>query len=282
MSKGGMCKNPFGGCDHKEAVPGKRCPVCGKKKNVRLDRLDLEQGTTVKGEREGLVYLQVVTNEMHNYLYFCLGKNGVTPDKFLEAYNYLFVVRSNKPDTWGERQLKTQRADAKGRQRNVVVSLTDEEMKMGCFDVHYDLSGLAEVMHIDRFLLWLQEERAAILRENAPQFLGYLNELRQQELDTVPKGLQLPLWVFGTDDPLKVMVCPETFTQLASMLYIPEDIKQPPPVRKRPGTRPRKRKSCEEAAMGTPHGVPGQSADVCLSVVQAQPRRSPVQLQFYS
>lgn len=266
-NRGGMSANPFGGCDHKEAEPGRKCPICGIFKNIRLDRLDLEQGTIVKGERETLIYLYLITREIHNYLYFCLGNNGTTPDKFLEAYRYLFLVRSDRPETWGSRLLKTQRLDVDGRLQNSVVQLTDEEMRLGCFDVQYELSGMQDVMHIERFERWLQERRAAILRENLPQFLAYLDELRAHELNTISQGRQLPLWAFGTDDPMRVMVAPETFRQLAQMIYLPEDLKHPLPERKRPGIRVRRKTACEEISLGAPHGILGEPPDLRLSLV---------------
>lgn len=268
MAKGGMCKNPFGGCSdptHPDVEAGKRCPVCNKKKNVRLDRLDLEQGTIVKGERASLIYTRLIANEMHNYLFFCLGNNGCTPDKFMEAYSYLFRVRSNKPETWGSRLMKTQKIE-NGRTKNVMVQLTDAEMRMGCFDVQYELSNMPNSMHIDRFLLWLQEERVAILRENEAQVRAYLEELRSKELKTVAPGRQLPLWVFGTDDPLKIMVAPSTFESLAQTLYVAEELKRPLEP-KRPGLRPHKRKSSEEIALGASNGVPREPPDLLLSLV---------------
>jgi hypothetical protein len=98
-TRGGMAKNPFGG-------------------RPRLDRLEfmdcLEQNAPV----EKVIFLQTITDAVHNYLFSFLGRNGTSPEEFAYACQYLFQVRASDPSTWDN--LSRKRSIPRADQRHVL------------------------------------------------------------------------------------------------------------------------------------------------------------------
>lgn len=139
MPKGGMCHNPYGG-------------------NSSLNHLDDEFMEAIFQGRLSpyqALSLRIIKMSVRDYLYFGLGANHITPERFLEAYQYLFQMRSTQ--------------------------VQRKEVKEKCFDVHYDISGLSDLMPIEKFLKLLLTKRTKVLTENHQQIKNYLKELRSQE-----------------------------------------------------------------------------------------------------
>lgn len=144
MPKGGMSKNPFAG-------------------NNSLSNLDDEfMASLFKGELsvDGALSLRIIKMSVRDYLFFGLGKNGVTPEKFLEAYHYFYKVKAE---------------------------FVPAQIRAKCFETHYDLSGLSQKLPIDSFLKRIQTKRKQILKANEKQVLTYMGKYRAQEWRTLDR-----------------------------------------------------------------------------------------------
>jgi hypothetical protein len=190
-TRGGMAKNPFGG-------------------RPRLDRLEfmdcLEQNAPV----EKVIFLQTITDAVHNYLFSFLGRNGTSPEEFAYACQYLFQVRASDPNTWDNLAGK---------------DLSPAQIRDMCFDTHYEFSGLSMKMSMDRFLKNLKSTRREILEENKEQILDYLSILYSRACMEACSGHQLPLLLC---DLLEVLVQPQDMREAASLLYLPSKYLQEP------------------------------------------------------
>ncbi len=197
MSKGGMCRNAFGG-------------------RLRLDNLNLMEALDTNAPQEKVLFLQTITDAVHNYLFFGLGKNGTSAQEFAHACEYLFNVRSFDASTWHTESLRRTRSK---------VDLTDNEYRSMCFDIHYEYSGLSTYMTIDRFLSWLKKERKRLLEDNSNQVFGYMLELYKKACEEASDGHQLPLPLF---DYIDILVCPKTPKDVAKLVFLPIKYHNPP------------------------------------------------------
>jgi hypothetical protein len=75
--RGGMCSNPFGG-------------------RMRLDRLNLMELLNPGDPSEKALFLQTMTDAIHNYMFFGLGRNGPQQKEFAFACEYLFRIRGKR------------------------------------------------------------------------------------------------------------------------------------------------------------------------------------------
>lgn len=186
-SRGGMSVNPF----------ANQC---------RLDRLDFSGENTLVPEKS--LYLQTITDAIHNYKFFGLGRNGTTAEEFAYSCEYLFRIRSWDVTTWP-----------------VESKIDPEDTRMSCFDVHYELAGLADYMTMDRFLKDLVKNRTRIVDENQGQILAYLNSIYFQECSSAFPGHQLPL---PLHDRRKSLISPSSPLDVCLMIYLPPKYTQPP------------------------------------------------------
>ena len=207
MSKGGMCANPF----------------CGR---TRLDKIDLLEWQVPNQAPEKIIYAEIIKDAVNAYLHFGIGANGITADQFWESWNYLFVVRADVESTWQpSRIMRTVSEDECGKRRERVQRLDDSVLKGMCFDEHYALSGLADLMDMGRFLNRLKKLRREIVTGNWPQIYAYLEELRQREaMRNVGDGWQT-LFCLADQAGLIEPDGPE----LASWLYYPKYMEAPHP-----------------------------------------------------
>jgi hypothetical protein len=171
MSKGGMSQNPFGG-EPSLATYDEDVMMSLHRHEISIDQA---------------LALRIIKMSVRDYLYFGLGKNGITPEKFIEAYRYLYRERKDDP----------------GMPANV---------KAKCFETHYEDSGLRPAMTIDTFLNKLKEKKTAIVNANEKQIHSYMDEYRSQEWRSLPRG-----WRCGKQ------VIPRR--RVVSLLVAPEDIK---------------------------------------------------------
>lgn len=172
MPKGGMCKNPFAG-------------------NASLNNLDDEfMASLFKGELtvDGAISLRVIKMSVRDYLFFGLGKNGITPERFLEAFFYLYKVSSQDPRTWGDCGLSERYRNSDGLIESRQDTLLPKEVQAKCFDTHFDLSGLATHLSIASFRKKLKTKRAQIVNANIKQALSYMAKCRNEEWRSLPKA----------------------------------------------------------------------------------------------
>lgn len=184
MPRGGMSKNPFAG-------------------NSSMNNLDDEfMASLFKGELtvDQALALRIIKMSVRDYLYFGLGKNGITPEKFLEAFEYLFQHKSQ------------------------FVAI---EVRSKCFDVHYSLSGISTKFSISAFLDRLRAKRRSVLKANEKQVLTYMAKYRQQEWRTLSTGERKGKHAFAGEGALRTLEYPESSKALA-MLYLFGRVVPPP------------------------------------------------------
>jgi hypothetical protein len=144
----------------------------------RLDKLDLTELLPSGFAPERAFWANdVIKPEIDSFLYFGLNSKQ-TPQKFWEAYCYLFLVHSNKRDSWEHaRELKYNDDDS----REVVLQLTDEDLMARTFDTHYSLCEFP--WRLDYFLERLQRERREILADNEDRVRAYIARLAAKNLE---------------------------------------------------------------------------------------------------
>jgi hypothetical protein len=211
-----MCRNPFGLRKNKNGE---------LESNPRFDKMDIFKdildreagGVHNEDENDFAVMAEKLKWDIHNYLYWGLGRNGCTDTKWQEAHDYFFVIRSDKPETWGPRtERQIQLIDGKRVSR--VVELTDEDMQQRCFDKQYQMMRLDRVLPMSKFLAILREWREDILTTNREQVETYLRSLRKKEARRVPPGAQLK-FRFTVADFVKALTTPEDINQLVELVF---------------------------------------------------------------
>lgn len=201
MAKGGMDKNPFGG-------------------NARLDRIDFMDFASGSDSEFKLMYIKVISDAASDYLYFGLGKNGTVADEFFYATQYFFHCRSNQPETWQHASSMRHAYvdDTTGKRVSTHLVLTNEELRQGCFDRHYEIAELHKVMPFEQFLGWLKMRRAEILEENKVQVNEYIDLLQRVGARDVLGGEQIP-FKLTVIDRMQVLTSPESPQQVAELVY---------------------------------------------------------------
>lgn len=165
MPKGGMSKNPFAG-------------------NDSMNTLDDDfMSALTKGDLtvEQAIALRIIKMSVRDYLYFGLGKNGVTPEKFLEAYGYLYRVRPEDATTGTDGSFLQGPRTVGSISTTASRKILTPEILARCFETHYSISGLDQKISISKFLIKLQKKREGILRANNRQIIKYMDVFRNQE-----------------------------------------------------------------------------------------------------
>jgi hypothetical protein len=159
-----MCARPTGGFD-------------------RLDRIDFFDYASGTDSPLKMLYIKVIAQAATDYLFFGLGQNHVTLEQFDAAHRYFFEVRSYLRETWEHSRFMREVYQDENRKRTTRrIILSDEELKLMCFDRHYETAKLDNAMHIDRFISRLQEQRLTILAENWKQTQDYINRSHVDEM----------------------------------------------------------------------------------------------------
>lgn len=206
FSRGGMCSNPFGGED-------------------RIDRINLFDYLEPNVAPDKVLYSRIIQDAASNYLYAFLGKNGTSAEEFFSAWQYFFKVTSSNRKSWDHHRTIKLSYTRKGRKITENRYLNDNELQLMCFDKHYDYSGLAEHMHIDKFRSGLKAKRRKILIDNWQQVQDYVQTLYSHELSQITDGQQVPLQVWN-ESLLEVLVDPPSPLHLASVIYVPNKLKR--------------------------------------------------------
>jgi hypothetical protein len=146
------------------------------------------------------ISLRIIKASVRDYLYFGIGPNGITPEGFMDAYEYLYKVRSN---TFGE--------DSEG-------------IKLRCFDVHYYISGLSNTVPIVCFLEKLKKKRESIINGKYEQILSYMEEYRIQEWNTLGVRERKGQYSFPRIDVIHTLSTPKDIMCLARLYLYGRDV----------------------------------------------------------
>lgn len=206
FSLGGMSPNPFGG-------------------EERIDRINLMEFLEPNAPPDKVLFLRIIQDAASNYLYALLGKNGTCIEEFFYAHQYFFKINSNDKPTWNKNRVIRSVYIDNGMKIREKKELRDSELELMCFDKQFDLSGLSNYMHIDRFRANLKKKRYQILTNNWEQVKVYITALYQREVSEIAEGQQVPLQVWG-DDLLSILVDPPTPQHLANIIYISNKLKK--------------------------------------------------------
>jgi hypothetical protein len=155
----------------------------------KLEELNLLEGAPANYDRSKLPWLMLIKDATYCYQCFGLG-NAITPQEFWEAYCYLFRARSYDPDSWGDRTRKVVYYSKKRATKSK--KLSDNEMKLLCFDVHYELSGLAEFCKLPEFLDKMKRKRKALVEDYCDELYGFIAN-KQRRCKKAGRGQQLEL-----------------------------------------------------------------------------------------
>jgi hypothetical protein len=227
MPSGGMDANPFGG-------------------NARLDRIDFLDYASGTDSPWKLLYLKVISDAVSDYLYFGLGKNGTVADDFFYATEYFFKCRSFLPETWKHaNSMRHAYVDeVSGKRVSSHLTLTDEELRQACFDRHYEIAELHNLMPFDQFIEWLKVRRSEILEENKAQVNAYIDLLQRTALREVIGGQQIP-FKLDSADRMQVLTRPTSPEQVAELVfYAPRYRRQ---------NRPHRQVTRREIRIASPH-----------------------------
>jgi hypothetical protein len=205
-ARGGMCQNPFG-------------------HETRIDRINLLEFLEPNKSAHKVLYSCIIQDAVSNYLYAFLGKNGTSTEEFFAAWQYFFKIISTDKAGWDHNRIIKQRYTNRGQKITNTHYLTDNELKLMCFDKHYEYSGLSNHMNINRFRAGLKTKRRKILTENWEQVTTYINQLYQYELNQIADKQQIPLQVWN-DELLTVLIDPPSPLHLANVIYVQSKLKR--------------------------------------------------------
>lgn len=204
----GMSKNQFGG-------------------QKSLNNLDDDfMASLFKGELnvDQTIALRIIKMSVRDYLFFGLGRNGVTPEKFLEAYYYLYRVRSTDSWSWGDTRTTTRyRGDVDGKILSNTRSLSPKEIQWRCFDTHYNLCNLTDFMSMESFLAQVQTKRREILKANEKQVFVYMDTYRANEWRRL--GRKKGKHTFSRDGAIPLLIAPEDVKAFAQLYLFGRDAK---------------------------------------------------------
>jgi hypothetical protein len=211
--KGGMCARPFGG-------------------HESLNKFDFAFMGDGSHSPEQLIVLSSIADALRSYLYFGLGPNKITADEFWFSCQYLFQIRSDRPESWRRaRILEETYVDEQTRRRATHrLTLSDAQLRGMCFDQQYQLCRFP--WSLDYIIARLKATRRAILEASAEQVQAYLLELAEQNLQEVPHGATLH-FQFARERWLNILVEPEE-DDLRELLFWHYD----PPVVTEPAPKP--------------------------------------------
>jgi hypothetical protein len=141
------------------------------------------------------IALRIIKMSVKEYLFFGLGKNGITPERFLEAYSYLFTDPQS----------------------------LHKELKPKLFNTHYENSGLSQNMPIIQFLKLLKDKRERIVNDNLEKITTYMAHYRAQEWKKIPSSLQKGQYDFPRDNIVSTLTNPEDHKAFARLYLFGRD-----------------------------------------------------------
>lgn len=203
MPKGGMGANPVG------------------TGNERIDRIDFSAFCSGSDSPLKMLFLNVIADAANNYLYYGLAKNGTTPEEFWYATEYFMTVRSYKPATWRHARFmkKTIIDPETGKRQSIKYQLSDNELKLACFDRHLEIAELDKHGFTDeKFSSWIKVRRDQIVEENLAQVEAYIDLVQRTSLHKISGGRQLSFQVNDVNLK-KALVHPSSPEEVANLIY---------------------------------------------------------------
>ena len=193
----GSCKNLYG----------------GKANPARIDFAALiKEPDCASNLCEGmqLLALTQISHTAADYMFYGLGRNGYhSITRFWEAVEFFWHARSNDPSTWhGVPDIIQVNVSDKGKKSVSRNKPSDETLKLQCFDVYYELSGLANQMNMNIFLDFLKSEREKIILKNLDQVTEYFK---------ISLGGQMSFLLEHTDF-IQTMILPTAPEQIEKLL----------------------------------------------------------------
>lgn len=164
------------------------------------------------------IAMRIIRMSVKEYLYFAVGSNGITPEGFLDAYEYLFKVRSNQPTTWGDTSVPKLCRDVYGQIQTIICKIPPEEIKAKCFDTHFDNSGLYNYISMETFLTKLKKKRIEILGDNNKRVSNFIKEFKRKEWNSLPKESRQGKLAFNGKAYLQILSAPKGPKELARLL----------------------------------------------------------------
>lgn len=195
-----------------------------------LESLDLLEGTVPESyNRSKLVWLECIKDALHLYLDFGLrGKVRVTD--FFDSYWYLFQIRSEDPSTWGDLKNIKWCFTEDGKRKKLDHTPTDKEIAGHCFDVHYELSGLANYCAMARFLNKIHSNREELVKLNRDKLFRYVSEVQIRDMKRIAPGRQIPL-TLAAGEIERILVEPLEVAKFAELFYYPSALMKPPKMK---------------------------------------------------
>lgn len=160
-----MAHNAFGG--------HRRLDKCDLQGPSLLD--DILVDVTSDTEPERTLWTSVIADAVNQFIFWGLGRNGTSAQEFWHSVEYLFRVRSDRPETWSAARVVREEVfdDATGQRVNRVVRLDDDVLKFMCLDVLWGM--LRFPIDLETFLRHLKAERRVLLQRNWSQIRAYLH-----------------------------------------------------------------------------------------------------------
>jgi len=191
----------------------------------RLDKINLLEYLESHIPTDKVLYSRIIQDAVASYLNAFVTKSYISVDEFFSSWKYLFKIVSTDKKTWDFNRTIRSSHISNGLKVIERRYLEDEELKLMCFDKHYEFSGLAKYMYIDKFRSSLKDKRTKLLNDNWNQVEKYINGLYQKELNQVADNRQLPLQLWN-NNLLSTLVDPPSPIHLASVVYIPKKLKK--------------------------------------------------------
>ncbi len=200
----GSCKNPYGGISNPSRVDFTEW----------LANPECLNGGCCSGAK--LLALTQIAHTCSDYLFYGLGRNGYTLDKWFEAVEFFWRTRSNNPETWKDApKIKYTKLGDNGKQEVYFETPPEETLKLQCFDKYYELADLGNVMSITVFLECLKKERRKLIYKNKQQVEEYFHFCRTNQ---VLSNIGQMSFLIDYSDFLEVLIWPESPEQIGKRL----------------------------------------------------------------
>lgn len=141
-------------------------------RNTDIDFMTIVEpgGDPVKG-----LYLSIIQDAMNDYLWFGL-KSKYAPidiEDFLHAYNYLFITKSTEESTWFSSSIPEDEGTPE-------VELQPDQIKLMCFDAHFDFTKLGNRIKFPILLEFLKSKRIELVESHYPRLLRKINSSKKK------------------------------------------------------------------------------------------------------
>lgn len=141
--------------------------------------------------------LRVIKISIRDYLYFSLGDNGIKPEDFLDAYQYLFKVRANDLHT------------------------NDENSR--CFDTHFKNCVLSDYIEMNDFLVKLKDKRNSLISSSPAIIKKHISSYRNREWKTEKCTGKKELYSIPSSEIPSLLISPDNEERVAQLFLYKQD-----------------------------------------------------------